>query len=408
MMDALTSALILLSVQMAVAVGLASVGALFVRLPPSASLTYWRWVLASSLALALPPVIGIPVPAAGIFSAPAAVSPAILPDALTNRWTLSPWLVSAWLLGMSVRLGWLGIGLMALRRLRRHPSIEPLDRNLVPQDVVDTDQPRVYWHSGVTHPASFGMFRPIVLLPPSMKRFSTDAVRSVIRHEMWHVARRDWCWHVLEKGLLAVFWFHPAIWWVIDRIHLKREQVIDELVVEVTCDRAGYMGTLLRLADEPLMTSPALGFSSRRHLLGRMRALAAPPHGTPRRVLAGKLAMGGFLVASLTLACALGRQPQVFPPDDEDLTRPAVITRVSPNYTQAAHAAGIEGEVLLTGVVQPDGSVDNIRIVESLDAEHGLDEEARRAVGQWRFEPGRRKGVPVPIQVDINVAFTLQ
>lgn len=95
-------------------------------------------------------------------------------------------------------------------------------------------------------------------------------------------------------------------------------------------------------------------------------------------------------------------------PDDANLTRPVVISRVSPNYTPAAHAAGIEGEVRLIGVVQPDGSVDDIRIVESLDAEHGLDEKARMAVGRWRFEPGRRNGVAAPVQVDIVVAFSLE
>ena len=408
MTDALASSLILLSVQMAVAVGLASAGAFCVRLSPSASLSFWRWVLAGSLALALPPVMGIPVPAVGIFSVPGALFPSISPDALTVRWTLSPWILSAWLLGASLQLGRLGIGLMSLRRLRRHPSIAPLDHRLLPEDVADLDQPRVYWHSGVTHPASFGLLHPIVVLPPGMKCFAVDVIQNVVRHEMWHIARRDWCWHVVERAILAVFWFHPAIWWVIDRIHLKREQAVDELVVEATRDRSGYMGTLLRLADEPLPSSPAPGFSSRRHLLARMRALAAPRRGTARSELTGKLVLSGCLVASVTTACALGGQPPVFSPDVADLTGPAVISRVSPNYTPAAHAAGIEGEVRLTGVVQPDGSVDDIRIVESLDAEHGLDEEARMAVGQWRFEPGGRNGVPVPVQVDVVVAFSLE
>ena len=38
-------------------------------------------------------------------------------------------------------------------------------------------------------------------------------------------------WIVLEEHARALFWFHPAVWWLIDQLQLTREQVIDQLVV---------------------------------------------------------------------------------------------------------------------------------------------------------------------------------
>jgi protein TonB len=70
--------------------------------------------------------------------------------------------------------------------------------------------------------------------------------------------------------------------------------------------------------------------------------------------------------------------------------------------------AKIQGEVLLECVVQPDGSVGNIRVVRSLDSVFGLDQEAIKAARQWEFIPGTRQGQPVPVLVTIAIAFTLR
>jgi TonB family protein len=47
-------------------------------------------------------------------------------------------------------------------------------------------------------------------------------------------------------------------------------------------------------------------------------------------------------------------------------------------------------------------------VTRSLDAEHGLDEAAVTALEQWRFEPGRKDGKAVPVQVDIEMRFGLK
>jgi protein TonB len=79
-----------------------------------------------------------------------------------------------------------------------------------------------------------------------------------------------------------------------------------------------------------------------------------------------------------------------------------------PQYTPAAMQAKIEGSVLLEAVVLTDGSVGHVSIVQSLDSQYGLDQQAIDAVKLWTFQPGTRDGQPVRVAVQIQMTFTLK
>lgn len=87
---------------------------------------------------------------------------------------------------------------------------------------------------------------------------------------------------------------------------------------------------------------------------------------------------------------------------------PELIKAVRPNYTSPALQAGVRGIVLLDAVVMPDGSVGEVKIVRSLDRAFGLDEEAIKAVKQWRFRPGTRAGDPIAMLVSVEMLFELR
>jgi len=87
---------------------------------------------------------------------------------------------------------------------------------------------------------------------------------------------------------------------------------------------------------------------------------------------------------------------------------PKLIVEVKPNYTPSAMHARIEGIVELEIVVRADGSVGTIRLVRSLDARFGLDDEAIKAVRNWRFDPARLAGKPVQVRVPVEVSFGLR
>jgi TonB family protein len=93
---------------------------------------------------------------------------------------------------------------------------------------------------------------------------------------------------------------------------------------------------------------------------------------------------------------------------DERVQNPKLLREVKPSYTHAAMAAKIQGEVLLETVVLTDGRAGTIRILRSLDAVSGLNDEAVRALRGWRFSPGTFEGRPVPVVITVGIVFTLR
>jgi len=61
--------------------------------------------------------------------------------------------------------------------------------------------------------------------------------------------------------------------------------------------------------------------------------------------------------------------------------------------------------VLLQCVVDREGVPTNIEVVQSLD--ESLDEVALKALQQWRFEPGKKDGQAVLVQIDVKIGFTM-
>jgi periplasmic protein TonB len=90
------------------------------------------------------------------------------------------------------------------------------------------------------------------------------------------------------------------------------------------------------------------------------------------------------------------------------VTSPEVIYEKRPAYTADAMRARIQGTAWVAAIVLPDGSVGGAHIVRSLDSTFGLDEGAVKAVKQWRFRPGVRMGKAVPVEIVIEVSFTMR
>lgn len=89
------------------------------------------------------------------------------------------------------------------------------------------------------------------------------------------------------------------------------------------------------------------------------------------------------------------------------IVSPRLEWEVKPQYTRDAMRARIEGVVVLEAVVLVDGSVEHVRVVKSLDPEHGLDRAAVDAVKQWRFKPATKDGEAVPVVVTVEMSLRL-
>jgi TonB family protein len=179
------------------------------------------------------------------------------------------------------------------------------------------------------------------------------------------------------------------------------------------------MAALMAFADgSHRPVTPATAFLRRRHLRSRLRELSRESMMSQRRmvwttavvagVMAGTIA-GTVMALPLSAAGAdAANQQEVVDSQAFGVTLPKVLSEAKPFYTAEAMRARIEGAVIMTAVVRTDGTPADIAVTKSLDAEHGLDREAAAALGQWRFEPGRKDGKPVPVRVTVEMHFTLK
>jgi uncharacterized protein (TIGR03435 family) len=82
-------------------------------------------------------------------------------------------------------------------------------------------------------PGVFGILRPVLLLPEGItSRLSTAQLRTIVAHEMCHVSRRDNLTAAIHMAVTAIFWFHPAVWWIKARLLEERERACDEAVLQ--------------------------------------------------------------------------------------------------------------------------------------------------------------------------------
>ena len=436
-------ALVVYGAQLAVVV-LATEAALQLTRPTSPSLRLRLWRAAWLLAWLLPfGNLLAPVPAAPawlVSMGPAASRPAQVTEA---GWL--GLLVPVVVMGAGAHLAWLAVGLVRLRRLRRRS--EPAMLDATQSSMVQAVAPHadVRWTDDVAQPVTFGNARPVVLLPRRLSQLDSESQLTVLCHELLHVRRRDWRWILLERATGALLWCHPAAWWLLGRLHLNREQAVDDAVVQRTGARRAYMEALMWFAGAPMPRVPAPAFIGRRHLHARLSHLAQERTMTRSRLVwtvAATLLLVGGLTTTIVMAVpldlskfskprrvvgpqlrrapwaplvewALGSQSnqrhgRVYSSKEKGITLPSVVSEVKPSYTPAALEAKIAGDVLLAVVVKADGTVGDVAVAQSLDKTYGLDQAAFNAARLWKFKPGTREGTPVDVQVDLQMRFTLK
>jgi len=94
----------------------------------------------------------------------------------------------------------------------------------------------------------------------------------------------------------------------------------------------------------------------------------------------------------------------IYTPGD-GVSIPRAIYSPEPEFSEEARKSKYQGEVTLLATITADGRTRDLLVVRSLGM--GLDEKALEAVRTWRFEPAKKDGRPVAVQMNIIVNFHL-
>lgn len=246
---------------------------------------------------AAPPVIAIP-------SQPAAVpAPAPFP-VWTALWLTVGLLLAAWFLIRYVR--W-------RRRFREAlpadcPGLETWFQLRRKVEVRVTDQ--------IAAPLTYGLFRPVILLPKTMDFKDEEALTCVLAHERAHIRRLDGLLKLALTTVVCLHWFNPAVWLLYVLGNRDMELRCDEAAVLALGEdsRERYALALIRLAEN--RNVPLCGFAHRNGMEERIRAIMSIKR---KSLLACFMALA--LVLGITTAFATSAKPQEAErPEIENLT----------------------------------------------------------------------------------------
>jgi hypothetical protein len=110
---------------------------------------------------------------------------------------------------------------------------------------------KLYHSSRVSVPAVIGFFRPAIILPTSLVPELSEAELDVILlHELAHLRRWDDWSNLAQKIVKAMFFFHPAVWWIENRLAIEREMACDEIVLAQTANPRAYASFLISFHEK--------------------------------------------------------------------------------------------------------------------------------------------------------------
>lgn len=240
-------------------------------------------------------------------------------------YVLTVWLGGVWLLAGRLLLGYLGTLWLkgACEKLPTNLSVKISD--LGKRLGVPT-RGRVFGCARVPEALAIGFWKPIVLVPMSwLAELPPHVIEAVIAHELAHIRRWDLWATLLQRLIETLLFYHPAVWWLSQRVTLEREMCCDELAVAATGRRVAYAKVLQYLGERavgstPLVLATSFNGGGNMNLLTRVRhVLGLQPQPESGRVwLAGVLSAGmalGMLAVSSTasrqsaMADEPGRKP---------------------------------------------------------------------------------------------------
>jgi bla regulator protein blaR1 len=179
-----------------------------------------------------------------------------------------PWLVETWLVGVTLFSLRAAGGLFLIERKRRKQRAVVSERVL---EICQTLQSRLGLKRAIRYcecqwlqsPAVIGWFRPIIFLPvTAITGLSEDQLRSVIAHELAHIKRFDPFVNVFQIAVETLLFYHPAVWWLNQRIRAEREHCCDDVAVSL-CGNAVEYARALTLMEE-WRIAPGLAMAANR------------------------------------------------------------------------------------------------------------------------------------------------
>jgi TonB family protein len=102
--------------------------------------------------------------------------------------------------------------------------------------------------SSTAMPLTWGILRPVIVLPSSASQWPKDRRCMVLSHELAHISRHDWFLQICAEIARAIYWFHPLVWLAAAQLRQESERASDDAVLRGGVAPSNYASQLLDLA----------------------------------------------------------------------------------------------------------------------------------------------------------------
>jgi beta-lactamase regulating signal transducer with metallopeptidase domain len=229
---------------------------------------------------------------------------------------------------------WLaGVVLIALRHLIAAFLLRAMLRDSDAHPFDDSELPAPARHyalrlsRGARGPLTWGIIRPVILLPDTAQFWHHERLQAVLRHEIAHVGRRDGLTQALALAASALYWPNPLVWLGLRKLRHEAEIAADDAVIASGMTPSDYAGELLHMAKEYRAQglSAALSMAAPSALPARVKSILAPTLSRSGVTSMDVLKMTA--IALLTTSALVAARPslaQDVPPAPPALAAPAM------------------------------------------------------------------------------------
>ncbi|MYM31078.1 TonB family protein [Duganella sp. CY15W] len=256
----------------------------------------------------------------------------------------------------------------------------------------------------LSSPVTAGWWRPVVLVPAALiGRMPPDLLEALLAHEMAHIKRHDYLINLLQSVIETLLFYHPAVWWISNRIRIERELIADDTAARQLGEPRRLALALSELEKLQFSTHQLAQAANGGNLMMRIQHLLRPAPQALNWKTA--VAMLGMAMACLSIyAEATAADKQV-----SDRVKPVVDfnTCAKPVWPQAAIQEQRTGTVKLAFLIDRNGKVGDSK-VEHSSGHADLDEASRAGIEKCTFKPATKAGKPVESWTHLQYVWILE
>lgn len=210
---------------------------------------------------------------------------------------------------------------------------------------------------GIWAPLTYGIFRPIILMPAATKWTDTRNLQYILAHEYVHIRRFDGVTKFILTAALCTHWFNPLVWCMYVLANRDIELSCDEKVVRIFGEttKSAYALTLIGMEEKKSGLTPLCNSFSKNAIEERIEAIMKIKKTSIAALVIALCLVGGVATTFATSAAANDEKTGVTYADEfeSSSSRPTIKEPTQQELVEQYGAYGItfntDGKMLFNG-----------------------------------------------------------